>query len=383
MYGLRDGVRWWHYYRPRFHVSRQGTAIGLPLTIFRAVYGIPINPPPQATADDPNPDPNFVAAVWISLWAVSHPFGAAIGSILGGFAQDKIGRRYTLGIATVWQAACITICFLSDRAPTVDTRGALYFAGKVLQGVGIGALMATAHTYISEVLPPSLKGSITSLIAPFGLLGQVFGSVAVKIANKGTSPQAYRLAIAGQWITTVLPLLVVIFLPESPVYSIRKDRLDAARAACDRLQGRSSRAIDDMYTRVRALVTSQDQNRAQAKAIKYSDLFKKRSDARRTLIIFFIMAVPQLLGLPILGHANIIAVNLGMQATKAATFVIIGAVLGLIAAFLAFPLLAKVGRRTILLSSVSIVTVLWFAMGIAGCFRYQNSVAVARLVPPS
>lgn len=70
-----------------------------------------------------------------------------IGAIIGGWFQDRVGRRWSLATASVIAAAGIAImftCFVSDE---VLTRRALFLAGKMVQGLGIGMIMSTTQTW--------------------------------------------------------------------------------------------------------------------------------------------------------------------------------------------------------------------------------------------
>lgn len=70
-----------------------------------------------------------------------------IGSILGAWASDRIGRKWLIGIGLVITYASVTL-------EVVATSMALFFAGKTVNGIALGIYAAVAVTYISEV-PPS------------------------------------------------------------------------------------------------------------------------------------------------------------------------------------------------------------------------------------
>ncbi|KAH8694192.1 general substrate transporter [Talaromyces proteolyticus] len=307
----------------------------------------------------------IVPSVWLSLWAVSGPLGTAVGSLLGGWAQDRFGRRLTFGVASIWQAASITICFLADEAGSTSSRGGAYFGGKLAQGIGMGGILSAMQTYVSEILPTPLRGPILSLGAPLFLLGQFVGSLVIKAGVDLPNRNSYRVPIAVQWVLSIIPFLVTAFLPESPVWLMRKSKWEAAKSACRRLGGEQSTRL---YNRLQDESTQRERYRMAANDISYWDLFRKRSDAKRSAIIVFANLIPEFFGLPLLGHSSYLLEVIGMDAHKATTYFIGGVVAAIITNFVAFWLLSRVGRRPLLVYSMFVITILWATVGIVGCF---------------
>ncbi|KAH8655267.1 general substrate transporter, partial [Xylariales sp. PMI_506] len=349
-----------------------GSISGLPA--FLVAFGVP---------DDTNDGSYIIPSVWLSLWSASSSIGSLVGSLVGGWSQDTIGRRWTILISAVFQTAAVTISYLADHATTTAGRGAVYFVGKTAQGVAMGAIMCTAQAYISEILPPLIHDSIVSMIAPFSVLGQILAALVLKSQVQSLSPSAYRVPMATQWVFSIIPLLVGILLPESPAWLMRKQRWDDARAACLRLESPAAAAAAALatgtgcYDRIRANVVHDNEKYAGAgvdEKISYRELFRTRSNARRTLIAVFAGTVPQLFGLPLFGHTIYFAELLGLSAGAASTVFIAGALAGLLFSFVGFYLLTRVGRRRMLVIPMMTITVLWASMGIASFF---DSPAVA------
>lgn len=68
----------------------------------------------------------------------------AIGAIIIGLIADRLGRK--------WPACAATFLTLTGTAVqyTAHARGTL-MAGKMIAGLGVGAILAVATTYASEV----------------------------------------------------------------------------------------------------------------------------------------------------------------------------------------------------------------------------------------
>ena len=73
-------------------------------------------------------------------------------------------------------------------------------------------------------------------------------------------------------------------------------------------------------------------------------------------------------GLPLFSTASYFLQTISMSASRSIMFILIGVILGLVSNISSFWTLTAFGRRTLLLVSLSIATILWLTIGIAGCF---------------
>lgn len=131
--------------------------------------------------------------MWLSLWNVSSCIGVMFGSIVGGYYQDRRGRRITLAIGSFLSTIAVAICYISDLPDGMETRRGVFFAGKLFHGISIGILLCVTQTYMSEVLPVVLRGPIIAFYPIFTLLGQLVGSIVVYTSLKHTGAQSYRI----------------------------------------------------------------------------------------------------------------------------------------------------------------------------------------------
>ena len=303
--------------------------------------------------------------MWLSLWAASAPLGGVIGSIIAGWGQDRVGRRNTFVVASIFQAATITICYLADQVPGYHEKNAVYFVGKTIQGIAVGVLIPCAQVYVSETLPVQLRGSVLSLIVPFKMLGQLIAAVVIRAEASNPNPSAYRIPIALQWVFSIIPLGLCLVLPESPIWLMRKGRWEAAEKAAASLDGKAhANDPGSTYQRLRANVLLEAQE-LKHEGTTYIDIFRGSENRRRTFIVAFAGMVPPLSGLPLLGHSSYFTQLLGMSAEDATTFFIGGVVAGLVANFVAFYLLSRTGRRPLLITGMAVVGFLYLTTGIA------------------
>ena len=121
----------------------------------------------------------ILPSTWLALWNVASPIGAMIGSIFGGWLQDRIGRRFALAISSFLSAIAVAVMYISYLPDDRTGRRVAFLVGKFLQGSSVGAVMAACQTYMSEILPPALRGSGMAFFPVFTLLGQLTGALVI------------------------------------------------------------------------------------------------------------------------------------------------------------------------------------------------------------
>lgn len=302
--------------------------------------------------------------MWLSLWNVASPIGLMIGAIIGGYYQDRGGRRLSLAMGSFLSAVAVALCYISDLPDDIDARRGVFLAGKLFQGVCIGMLLCVVQTYMSEVLPVILRGPIIAFLPIFTLLGQLLGAIVVYTSTTHPGAKSYRICFGSQWPFSAVPFVLSAVLPESPTWLLRRGRPEKAlkmQKRLDTAQVDSQAVIDDLQASIRA----EEEEKA---SYTYIDCFRG-IHLRRTLIVAFASALPQLFGLQLLANASYFMQIVGMSATNSLIFLILGIGLGLIANIGSLWVLNGFGRRILCLLTLSAAMILWLSMGIAGCFE--------------
>jgi len=93
------------------------------------------------------------------------------GAVITGWTQDRIGRKWTLTIASLICSVSVAICYISDLPATLNSKRGVYFLAKTVQGFSIGGIMTTTQAWLSEVLPTELRGPFMAVFPIFKLLG--------------------------------------------------------------------------------------------------------------------------------------------------------------------------------------------------------------------
>lgn len=308
----------------------------------------------------------ILPSTWLALWNIASPIGAMGGSVFGGWLQDKIGRRLALAISSFLSALAVAIMYISYLPDDINGRRVAFLMGKFFQGGSIGAVMAACQTYMSEILPPALRGSGMAFFPVFTLLGQLTG--ALVIFGALGAKNGYAIAFGSQWPFSFVPIVVAFFIPESPTWLVRKRRMDQAHAAQARLDppGTDTKLIVDK-------LLADIEHEEQSAKVTFTECFHRRN-FRRTFIVMFANSLPAVFGLPLLAKASYFLQLINMNANISIIFLILGIVLGLIANCVSVWIMARVGRRPLVLITLVVSAVLWLSMGIANCFEVKPAV---------
>ncbi|XP_058117297.1 facilitated trehalose transporter Tret1-2 homolog [Anopheles ziemanni] len=162
-------------------------------------YSAPAVPSMHETAPGLLPSKNI--ASWVSSIP---PFGAFFGSLVAFPLMHRIGRKYTVLIASpLWAIAWILI------ATATDWR--VLFVARMLSGFGAGLSLPAAQVYVSECSDPKIRGVIGSLPA----LAMSFGILVMYIMGKFFDWRLLAWICCG--MACCLFLAVACF-PQSPVW---------------------------------------------------------------------------------------------------------------------------------------------------------------------
>ncbi|MGH9309198.1 MAG: sugar porter family MFS transporter [Vicinamibacterales bacterium] len=141
-------------------------------------------------------------------------YGTVIGSLLGGWPTDRLGRRPTL----VWIGV---LYFVSAVWSGLATGVYTFIIARFIGGLGVGISTVAAPLYIAEIAPPEWRGRLTGMFQ-FNI---VFGILVTFVSN---ALLAYAGEHAWRWMLGVeaLPALIYTLLcftiPESPRWLIAR-----------------------------------------------------------------------------------------------------------------------------------------------------------------
>ncbi|KFY27362.1 hypothetical protein V491_00933 [Pseudogymnoascus sp. VKM F-3775] len=151
--------------------------------------------------------------------------GAFFGALFCFFITERLGRKWALQINVV-------VFIIGSILMTVATNQlSLIYVGRVLTGLGCGAITATVPSYIAELSIPSIRGMLTGLFEVAYQIGAVIGfwiNYGITQHISSSSVNSWRIPMAFQLVPSVALLVGGFFLHESPLWLMRKDKLERA-----------------------------------------------------------------------------------------------------------------------------------------------------------
>lgn len=154
--------------------------------------------------------------------------GAVAGAGASGALGDRLGRRKMVLVAAVIFALGAVGMALS---PTV---GILIFF-RIVAGLAVGAASALVPTYISEISPTDMRGSLSSVFQLAITLGILLAYM-VNFALAGAEAWRWMLGLAA--VPATVLFIGMYLVPETPRWLIENDFMDEARAVLRRSRGR-------------------------------------------------------------------------------------------------------------------------------------------------
>jgi putative MFS transporter len=154
-------------------------------------------------------------------WLISAGFlGQLIGAVAGGAIAERIGRRPVIIAAVLWFGLFSVACGWAWNEQSL-------LVLRLLQGLGLGAEVPVAATYISELARAKGRGRFVllfELVFPLGL-------VAVAVMGRSIVPIGWQYLFFIGGLPALFALVMMRGLPESPRWLASRGRLDEAAAA--------------------------------------------------------------------------------------------------------------------------------------------------------
>ncbi|CAH0402311.1 unnamed protein product [Chilo suppressalis] len=146
-----------------------------------------------------------------------------LGSIFSGPLMDYFGRKKSLFLVNIPHVIAWLLIYYAWDVPSL-------FIGNALLGIGTGIMEAPAITYVGEVSEPSVRGFLTTLTNGFTSTGMFMAYLLGSVLP-------WRYAALAALSIPVITMVLVLFVPETPVWLLSKGRQKEALRSLCRLRG--------------------------------------------------------------------------------------------------------------------------------------------------
>ncbi|MFC4503358.1 MULTISPECIES: MFS transporter [Streptomyces] len=151
-------------------------------------------------------------------------FGMLVGALTAGTVADRVGRKNLM-------VGCVVLFSLASGVCATADGVTVFGLGRTLAGVGLGGLLPTAISMVSDYAPRGRGAIVIGLLMTAHHAG---GILSAYVAKWLVDPVSWRAAF---WVC-VVPLLfapvLAKFLPESLSFLVAKGRTDEAAALAAR-----------------------------------------------------------------------------------------------------------------------------------------------------
>ncbi|KAF5636781.1 major facilitator superfamily transporter [Fusarium tjaetaba] len=157
--------------------------------------------------------------------------GCLFGSLIAGSLCDSIGRRKTISISALWTCVGTIIEVASQHA------WYQHAIGRLVTGLGVGALSVAVPMYQSESAPAIIRGLIVSCYQLFVTLGIWCAEMVNWGTNHYDGSASWRIPNGLNFLWALLLGVGILLLPESPRFAYRKGKVEEARKTIANLAG--------------------------------------------------------------------------------------------------------------------------------------------------
>lgn len=271
--------------------------------------------------------------------------GCMIGALSCISLGDKLGRKK---VTVVGGTVAIIGCIMHACAFSLG----LLIAGRIVLGLGFGALSSTVPIWQAECCPARHRGALMALQGAFVCVGLTVSQWLTFGLFFTSGSVTWRVPVAFPIVPLVLLLAFIPFLPDSPRWLVKVGRFEEAR----HIMGIFEDAPDDS-TQVQENLHKIQRSLEIMGAAKFTDILSNKENKllHRTLIAMFSASAQQISGTGVIGAytAIIFEEYVGLSAIDAR---IVSACLfmwQILVSFVSCYAIDRVGRRALLMFGIT------------------------------
>ncbi|KAL3450525.1 general substrate transporter [Aspergillus insuetus] len=274
--------------------------------------------------------------------------GCFFGAITAVYIGERLGRRRSILCGTVTMSIGAILQASAYGVPQL-------IIGRIVSGLGNGINTATAPTWQGETSHAKWRGKLVLLEMVFNIAGYSLSNWLTLGFSYVPGSASWRFPLAFQFFFIFIILGTVIWLPESPRWLIKRDRLDEASQIIADI---ADRQLDDAevvatVADIRSAVLHENQHR-----ISWSGIFSRQpggahgtSTVRRLVLGMTAQAMSQLSGINVTSYylPTVLMQSVGLTESLARVLTACNSVSYLIAGCVSLFAIERLGRRQLLM----------------------------------
>jgi SP family arabinose:H+ symporter-like MFS transporter len=298
---------------------------------------------------------------WIASCAL---IGCIIGAMFAGSLSDKVGRKKMLVLSGVMFA-------ISSMGILIPLSLTSFVIFRLIGGIGIGVASMLAPMYIAEIAPADIRGRLVSV----NQLGIVTGILLIYFVNAsiaGWHDEAWNISTGWRYmfgsgvIPSVVFLIMLFFVPESPRWLASKERWSEANYILTKING-AEKAQQEL-TEIKETLNIEHGS--------FSEIFKP--GVRKALLIGVVLCIfSQVTGInAIMYYAPEIFKSTGDATGSALMQTVLVGVINVLFTLVAIKYVDNWGRRALLLAGTAGMAICLTVVGAAFYFDFAKGYLV-------
>lgn len=298
--------------------------------------------------------------------------GCLFGSLMAGALSDKFGRKRLLILSALLFA-------ITSIGNGLAGSFSVFIAWRMLGGVAIGLASSLSPMYISEISPAQMRGKLVAInqltIVVGILLAQVINWYLVRNLPAGATDEFIKTSWFGQqgwrWmfgltaIPSLLFLMGMFLVPESPRWLAKYGRSDEAKSILGKIGGRAY--AEAAVREIKSTLASEE-----IQHVRFADLLEPKM--RKVLALGIVLAVfQQWCGInSIFNYAEEIFRAAGYDISSVLKNIAWTGSVNLLFTFVALGTVDRVGRRPLMLFGAAGLAAIYTVMGFCYAHHVQG-----------
>ncbi|KUJ10838.1 general substrate transporter [Mollisia scopiformis] len=288
--------------------------------------------------------------------------GNLAGCLFAALFGNRLGRKNTLRTGGTVSAIGAILQFSATSFPQL-------IVGRVINGMGNGMTSSTCGMYQAESCRGPRRGKLSVIVVLHNVVFYCFASWLTLACSYINNSAQWRLPLALQLIPCLAMFSLLPLLPESPRWLVMQDRMDDAQDALCRYLGKDLSPDDPEVLRELASIEEAYKLEVQSR-ISFKEVIMCRDRSRhlhRLLLGMGGQFMQQFGGINALNYyfPIILEDNIGLSTLMARILTGCNATSYMISSALAFWMIERAGRRTLMLSGLGLQCLAYVMVAIA------------------
>ncbi|KAL7961106.1 general substrate transporter [Trichoderma compactum] len=299
-------------------------------------------------------DGYVIPADWLSAFNTI----SGVGQFFGGFACSWVADRWGRKTALLAGIAIVTGGIFGEMFSTIRPA---FLISKLILGFGLGFYLTLSPLAASECAPVAFRGIATAGVQ-FGIgSGQLLSNAAIKGFGLRADKWAYRAPFAIQLFFCLFLLVLLPFAPETPWYLARAGKRDQAIKSLRALYGSDVDLNAKLATLEATIAEEEASNSEQGSFIQCF----KGTNLVRTCISMGVFVCQHFTGIIfVMGFSTYFFQLAGLPQSKSFNLGIGVSACGLGGNIVSWVVMNRLGRRSLFVSCMCILTLILFLIGI-------------------